>query len=120
MSCRSRRRKQVGASSAAEYRPRRAAARLSVLPPGGGLAEILLLLPDLSGRVAGSEICRLENLANLDLSSPVEGSALEPFDRLFLRLHLPKPETGDQLLRLCEGPIGHRPLSSRELDARAF
>src|SRR5882762_2786965 len=95
------------------------APRLAVLPPDG-LAELLLLLPDLSGGVAGSEIRRLENLANLDFCSPVEWSAFEPFNRFFLRLHLPKPETGDQLLRLGEGPVDHGPLPTRELDARAL
>src|SRR6267378_2566205 len=113
-----RRRNRVGASS---HPPHTAlgASRLAALPPDG-FAELLLLLPDLSGGVAGSEIRRLENLANLDFCSPVERSAFEPFNRFFLRLHLPKPETGDQLLRLGEGPVDHGPLPTSELDARTL
>ena len=48
------------------------------------------------------------------------GAALDPFDRLFLRLHLPQPEAGDQLLGLGEGPVDHGPLVAGELDARAL
>src|SRR5260370_32420793 len=70
------------------------------------LAELLLPLGELAGRVAGSEVRRLEHLPDLDLGI-LEGGALEPFDRLFLRLHLPQPEPGDELLRLCKGPVDH-------------
>src|SRR5207247_467252 len=58
----------------------------------------------------------------LDLGLPTRGigTALDPFNRLLLRLHLPQPEAGDQLLCLGEGPVDHGPLPSREPDARAL
>src|SRR6266480_422361 len=49
-------------------------------------ALALLLRPQL-GRELGAEIFRLEDLADLDLGV-LEGSALEPLDRLFLRPRL--------------------------------
>src|SRR5207245_934685 len=96
---------------------------LRVLLPLLGLrAQALLLLPEL-GRELGPEVFRLEHLANLDLGLRArEGirTALDPFNRLFLRLHLPQPEAGDQLLRLGEWPVDHGALVSREFDARAL
>src|SRR5439155_16651532 len=92
--------------------------RCRVLAPGlrGHLgADSLLLLPDLPARVAGGEILGLEHLAQLDLGPAVERRPLEPFDRLVLRLHLPEPEAGDQLLRLAEGPVGDGALRPFEL-----
>src|SRR3989304_4843901 len=80
------------------------------------------LLPELSvvfDRLARTEVLQLEYLANLDLAF-LEGDALGPFDRLFLRLHLNQPETGDELLRLGEGSIDHGALRSREPDACAL
>src|SRR5882762_1398002 len=84
-------------------------------------AQTLLLLPQL-GRELGAEVLRLEHLADLDLglSSEGIGAAPDPFDRLRLGLHLPKPETGDQLFRLGEGPVDHGALRAREPDARAL
>src|SRR5262249_37270122 len=70
-----------------------------------GLCPQALLLPPEFGRERGAEVLRLEHLANLDLGAVVERGALEPLDRLFLRLHLPQPEARDQLLRLGEGPV---------------
>src|SRR5438309_7508345 len=83
------------------------------LPLLGLRAQALLLFPEL-GRELGSEVFRLEHLANLDLGLAREGirTALDPFDRLFLRLHLPQPEAGDQLLRLGERPVDHGALVS--------
>ena len=40
------------------------------------------------------------------------GAALDPFDRFFLRLHLPEPEAGDQFLGFGEGPVD-RPCACR-------
>src|SRR5438128_9878980 len=88
--------------------------------PGARLpAQALLLLPDL-GRERRTEVVRLEDLANLDLEAVLEGRTLEPLDRLFLGLHLPQPEPGDQLLRLGERSVDHGPFASRESDTRAF
>src|SRR5262249_7174378 len=84
--------------------------------------KLLLQLARPVDGVAGSEVLELEQLAKLDLSFPSfamgSGNALGPFDRLFPRLHLDQPVSGDQLLRLGEGPVDHRALSSGELDAR--
>src|SRR6266571_4206680 len=84
-------------------------------------AQALLLLPQLGGEL-GAEVLRLEHLADLDLGILPHriGAALDPFDRFFLRLHLPYPETRDQLLGLGEGPVDHGTLRSREPDARAL
>src|SRR6266480_1908714 len=84
-------------------------------------AQALLLLPQL-GRELGAEVLRLEHLADLDLGILPHriGAALDPFDRLFLRLHLPYPETRDQLLGLGEGPVDDGALRTREPDARAL
>src|SRR6266516_5299597 len=84
-------------------------------------AQALLLLPQL-GRELGAEVLRLEHLADLDLGILPHriGAALDPFDRLLLRLHLPDPEAGDQLLGLGEGPVDDGALRTREPDARAL
>src|SRR6266487_5406277 len=96
------------------------------LPPRGPLrAQALFLLPEL-GRERLAEVLRLEHLANLDLDlltvgvGTIEGGALEPLDRLFLRLHLPQPEAGHQLLGLCERSVDHGALTPGEADARAL
>src|SRR5258706_16334438 len=80
--------------------------------------QALFLLPEL-GCELGTEIRRLEHLANFDLALRASGigAALDPFDRFFLRLHLNQPEAGDQLLRVGEGPIDHGPFHCGELDA---
>src|SRR2546426_3305673 len=76
-----------------------------LLCPGACLrAQALVSLPYL-GRERGTEVVRFEDLPNLDLEAVLEGRALEPCDRLFLGLHLPQPEAGDQLLRFREGPV---------------
>src|SRR2546428_3699486 len=87
--------------------------RLDLLP------ELLLLLADLAAWIAGREVRRLEELADLHLGI-LEGGALEPLDGLRLGLHLPEPEACDQLLRLRERSVDHRPLASGEPDARAL
>src|SRR6185312_1888132 len=59
-------------------------------------AQPLLLLPQL-GRELGAEIRRLEDLPDLDFrvrAGVGVRAALDPLDRLFLRLHLPQPEAG--------------------------
>src|SRR6266705_1007934 len=104
--------------------PSRSATRLLLLLlllRGHPRAQALLLLPQLGGEFR-AEVLRFEHLANLDLGLPAEGigAALDPFDRLFLGLHLPQPETGDQLFRFGEGPVDHGPFAAREPDARAF
>src|SRR5689334_22437900 len=45
-----------------------------------------------------AEILRLEQLPDLDLGVTRHrvGAALDPFDRLFLCLHFPDPEAGDE------------------------
>src|SRR5882762_4845688 len=84
-------------------------------------AQALFLLSEL-GRELGAEVLRLEHLADLDLGLSFEGigAALDPFDRLRLGLHLPQPETGDQLFRFGERPVDHGALRAREPDARAL
>src|SRR5712692_7356512 len=94
-----------------------------VLSPLFGLrgrlrAHALFLLPEL-GAKRGTEVLGLEHLANLDLGAVPEGRPLDPLDRLFLRLHLPQPEAGDELLRFGEGPVSHGALPAGELHARA-
>src|SRR2546422_538868 len=44
-------------------------------------------------------------------------AALDPLDRLFLRLALPDPVAGDQLLRLGERSVDDGALAAREPDA---
>src|SRR6266508_1235690 len=66
-----------------------------------------------------AEICGFEDLTDLDFAF-AEWRAFEPFDRLGLRLHLPEPETGDQLLRLGEGAVDDGLLVALESDACAF
>src|SRR6266536_3111418 len=73
-------------------------------------------------RVRSTEILGLKYLAYLDLRLPAHrvGAAFGPFDRLFLRVELPYPETSDQLLRLDEGAIDHCTLLAREPDTRTL
>src|SRR5713101_5506998 len=96
--------------------------RMVLSPPLLGLgcrrAQPLLLLPEF-GLERGTEVLRLEHLANLHFAV-LERSPLQPFDGLVERLRLPQPEAGDQLLRLGEGAVGHGPLRSRELDPRSL
>src|SRR6185312_17308761 len=53
------------------------------------------------------------------LGAALERGALEPLDRLGPRLHLPQPETGDQLLALGERAVDHRALPAVEAHTRA-
>src|SRR3989442_11884573 len=79
------------------------------LPLRGRLrAQALLCLPELR-REGGTEVLRLEHLADLDLGLPVEGvgAVPYPFVRLFLRPHLEEPYAGDRLLRVVDWHGGH-------------
>src|ERR1700730_4081410 len=70
---------------------------LRPLPFGYLLAQALLLLSQF-GSQFGSEVFGFEHRAYFHFSSPVEGAALEPLDRLFHRPYLPQPKASDQLL----------------------
>src|SRR5258706_7769111 len=80
--------------------------------------KTLFLFPELWCEL-GPEILRLENLADLHLGL-IEGGAFEPVDRLFLRLHFPQPETGDQLCCSREGPVDDGPFVSLKPDANSL
>src|SRR5256885_13191093 len=61
----------------------------SILSLRGGLrAQTLLLLLQL-GRERVAEVLRLEHLTDFDLGAAAERRALQPLDRVLLRLHLP-------------------------------
>src|SRR5512143_2626806 len=82
----------------------------------------LLLRPELRSEFR-AEIVRLEHLPDLELRLAArEGirGAFDPFDRLFSRFRLDQPEAGDQLLGLGAWSVDHRPLRSREPDARSL
>src|ERR1700674_3237623 len=85
------------------------------------LSHALLLLSQF-GRELGTEIFRLEYLANLDLRLAFKRirAALDPLHRLFHRPYLPQPEAGDQFLGLGEWPVDHTALWSREPYSLAF
>src|SRR5712664_1343107 len=84
------------------------------------VAQRLLARPISRRKDAGRKIRRLVDLADLDLSSPVERGALEPFHRFFHGLHLPQPEAADEFLGLGEGPVNYRALLSRKPDPLAL
>src|ERR1700752_4938762 len=63
------------------------------------LAQSLFLRAQLRRELLAEILC-LEDLAELDFGPAVERRLLEPLDRLVHRLHLPEPETGDELLGL--------------------
>src|SRR5688572_29616934 len=63
------------------------------------------------GRVRVTEVRRLRDLANLDLTL-LEWRALEPLDRLVLRLRLDQPKAGDQLFGLGERSVDDAPLGA--------
>src|SRR5437868_4735531 len=69
------------------------------------------------GRQRIAEIGRFVHLANFDFSFAVKWvrTALHPFDRFFLRLHLKQPKACDQFRCLRERPVGHVTLFSRQL-----
>src|SRR3954462_9490034 len=83
------------------------------------LPELILLLADLAARIDRGEVRHLEHLADLHLAL-LERGALEPLDRLFLRLHLPEPEAGHQLLRFREWTVDYGLLVPFEPDARSL
>src|SRR5438445_13489950 len=71
---------------------------------GKGLAVVrdlgpdpFLLLPQLGGERL-PEVVRLVDLTDLELALARHrvGAALDPLDRLFLRLHVDEPEAGDR------------------------
>src|SRR5690348_238938 len=66
-----------------------------------------------------AEILGLEYLPDLHFGAVVERCALQPFDGLFLRLALPQPEAGDQLLGLGEWAVGDGALAAVELHTYA-
>src|SRR5438128_9702059 len=104
-----------------------------VLGLGGRLGpQALVLLPQLR-RVRGPELFRLDHLTDLNLERTQASlqfrrlraaggprAALQPLDRFFLRLHLPEPVAGDQLLGLRKGTVDHRRPPAGEPDARPF
>src|SRR3954471_4721532 len=97
--------------------------RSALLAQFGCLGAYALLLLAQLGRELGAEVLGLEHLADLDLGLGAGhrvGAALDPLDRLFLRLHLPEPEAGDQLLRLGERAVGDNAPLAREAHARAL
>src|SRR6516165_9365864 len=77
------------------------------------------LRPQLRCQVV-AEILRLEHPTDLHLLAALaEGGAADPLDRFLDRLHLPQPESGNELLALGEGAIDHRAFAAAELDAHA-
>src|SRR5436190_6778202 len=84
--------------------------------------EHALFLGTHLGRHRVAKVLRLEHLPDFDfgITRHRVRAALHPFDRLLPRLHLPKPETGDQLLCPRARPVDHRALCARETDPRAL
>src|ERR1051326_6457151 len=74
------------------------------------------------GRERIAEVLGLEDLADLYLA--VFGmrvrAAPDPFDRLFLRLHLPDPEARDQLFGLGNRAVDYGPFAAGKPDPRTF
>src|SRR5262249_58105219 len=83
------------------------------------LAQRLLARGLFGRKDVGREVPRFEHLADLDLSV-LEWDPRGPFDRLFLRLHLDQPETGDQLPGFRERSVGHGTPPAGEQDASAL
>src|SRR5690242_9188293 len=75
-------------------------------------AQPFLLLLEL-GLERVTEVLHLEHLANLHFAIAERGP-FQPFDGFVQRLHLPQPEPGDELLRLRERSVDHRPLAAGE------
>src|SRR3954447_19402213 len=84
---------------------------------GGLLAQPLLLVAQLGGELL-AEVVGLDELAQLHLAVRERG-ALQPLERLLLRLHLPDPVAGDELLRLGERAVDHGRRGAAEAHARA-
>src|SRR5271157_1041959 len=76
--------------------------RLQVGKAGRGLLDV------------GREVRELLHLANLDYLVIRGGTALRPFDRLFLRAHLDHPVAAKHLFHLGEGPVSHVGLPAGE------
>src|SRR5262249_54263465 len=66
------------------------------------------------------EFFDFKHLADLSLGAVFEGSAFEPLDSFFFRLHLPNPEAGDQFLGFGEWAVGNDSLVAGELYAGAL
>jgi hypothetical protein len=68
------------------------------------------------------EVFGLEDLADLyvGVAFVEDGAALDPLDRLFERLDLPEPESGDQFLGFGEGAVGDGAVLAGEVDAGAL
>src|SRR5262249_13205050 len=64
-----------------------------------------------------TEIGSFKYRPNLDFRAAIERGALQPFDRLLDRSHLPHPVTGNQFLGLGERPVDYGSRLARELDA---
>src|SRR5580700_5106098 len=68
-------------------------------PLGDFGLELCVPLPELARGVAGREVVRVEDLANLDrdrlVTELAERRSAQPFDRLLFRLALPNPVPGD-------------------------
>src|SRR5262249_37626613 len=64
-----------------------------------------------------TEIGSFKYRPNLDFRAAIERGALEPFDRLLDRSHLPHPVAGNQFLALGERPVDYGSRLARELDA---
>src|SRR6266496_2710044 len=108
--------KPARARATTEHRSARRVDRPRSRARGDRVAQALLLLAQLAGRIAGRELLRLEDLANLDLFAGRERRALDPFHHLARCLRLQQPVTGDQLLGLGEGTVGDSLLPAREAD----
>src|ERR1700719_1068910 len=82
-------------------------------------AELFFLLNFLvaEGRC---EVFGLEDLTDLDVGLAFVGAALDPLDRLFERLDLPEPETGDEFLAFREGAVNDGAFLAGEVDAGTF
>src|SRR5437764_8137882 len=81
--------------------------------------DALLLFPQFRSELR-AEVGRLEYLAKFNLGASVERCALQPFNGLFFRFHLPHPVAGNQFLGLGKRPVSYRPLSSRKFHPRAL
>src|SRR5258707_119338 len=91
-------------------------ARELLLKRRGLRADPVFLLAQL-GRDLRAEVVGLEHLPDLDLRFALGeriGAALDPFDRLFLRLDLKDPEAGDQLFCLRERSVDDGSLGAGE------
>src|SRR5690606_31433385 len=93
-------------------------AKISVLLILGLRPQACILLPDLR-RHDIAEILHLVHRPDIDIRVFEHGigATLDPFDRLVHVLHFPDPVTGDDLLRLREWPVDHRPVLAGKVHA---